>query len=86
ETHDRGSSETASFVSGTRSLNGDGRLTMEVYLDRSVIEGFFNEDKAVSMRAYPTATDADGVSVFAEEGDATITELYVARMGSIYQP
>ncbi len=82
QTTNRGAGATASFVSGALALE-DGSLTMEIYLDRSLVEGFFNDTKAISMRAYPEEADA-GLSLFAEGGSVSVKELYVARMGSIY--
>ncbi|MCD8336195.1 MAG: GH32 C-terminal domain-containing protein [Lachnospiraceae bacterium] len=84
ETTDRGAGSTTGYVSGAFALDAADSLTIEVYLDRSVIEAFFNDRKAISMRAYPEVEDADGVSVFAEDGDVTVSELYVARMSGIY--
>ena len=58
---------------------------MRVYIDRSLVEGFFNEDKALTLRSYPEdPVHAQGLSVFAAEGSVTIDRLYVASMSSIY--
>ena len=60
----------------------DGKLTMEVYVDRSLVEGFFNDSKSISIRSY---ADFDSQSVSLEaDGDISVTELYVAEMKSIY--
>lgn len=34
---------------------------MEVYIDRSLVEGFFNDSKSISMRSY-SAFDSQGLS------------------------
>ncbi len=47
-------------------------VILRVFLDRSVIEAFADDRQAVVRRAYPSATDAFGISVFAEGGAATI--------------
>lgn len=80
DTTARGEASTTAYVEGPLTP-ADGRLTLELYLDRSVVEAFFNDTKAISMRAYPESADADGVSLF---GNGEIESLYVARMGSIY--
>ncbi|MBD5150039.1 MAG: hypothetical protein HDT18_06625 [Oscillibacter sp.] len=68
-------------VSGPLEVR-DGKLTMEVYVDRSLVEGFFNDSKSVSIRSY---ADFDSQSVSLEaDGEITVTELYVAEMKSIY--
>ena len=78
--------EGASAVPGSGSLSlQDGRLTMRIYIDRSLVEGFFNGDKALTLRSYPEdPATAQGLSVFAE-GEVAVEKLYVAAMGSIYQ-
>ena len=68
-------------VSGPLEVR-DGKLTMEVYVDRSLVEGFFNDSKSISIRSYADF-DSQNVSLEAD-GDITVTELYVAEMKSIY--
>ena len=63
-------------------MNADGTMTMEFYLDRSLIEGFFDDRIAVTARVYPTDRSALGLEVFGE--NVTVTGLYVAAMNSIY--
>lgn len=69
------------FVSGPLEVR-DGKLTMEVYIDRSLVEGFFNDSKSISMRSY-AAFDSQGISLKAD-GEITVIELYAAEMWSIY--
>ena len=61
----------------------DGRITMEIYIDRSLVEGFFNDYKALSIRAYTDDKTSHAIDLFAT-GSVSIEELYVARMGSIF--
>ncbi len=61
----------------------DGRITMEIYIDRSLVEGFFNDYKALSIRAYTDDKTSHAIGLFAT-GSVSIEELYVARMGSIF--
>ena len=61
----------------------DGKLTMDIYVDRSLVEGFFNEYKAISIRSYVEDPASQAIDLFAE-GDVTIESLYVAAMGSIF--
>ena len=70
------------FVSGPLEVK-DGKLTMEVYIDRSLVEGFFNDSKSISMRSY-SAFDSQGLSLEAD-GEILVEELYVAEMTSIYK-
>lgn len=61
----------------------DGTMTMEFYMDRSLIEGFFDDSKAVTARVYPADRNSMGLEVFGE--NVTVTQLYVAEMQSIYE-
>ena len=82
KTENKGEGAKASSVSGALPCE-DGKLSMEIYIDRSLVEGFFNGDKAISIRAYTEEKDSHGINVFAT-GDVTIESLYVAAMGSIF--
>ncbi len=82
KTENKGEGAKASSVSGWLP-NEDGKLTMEIYIDRSLVEGFFNNYKALSIRAYTEEPDSHGIDLFAS-GNVTIDSLYVASMGSIF--
>ncbi len=84
KTENKGEGAKANSVSGALPCE-DGKLTMEIYIDRSLVEGFFNSYKAISIRAYTEEPDSQGIHLFAT-GDVTIESLYVASMGSIFAP
>ncbi len=81
-TENKGEGAKSKSVSGPFTAR-DGILEMEIYLDRSLVEGFFNGAKAISMRAYPEERDSKAISLYAD-GSVTVKELYVASMGSIF--
>ena len=81
-TENRGRGAKVKAVSGPLS-NADGILSANIYLDRSLVEAFFEESKAISIRAYPESRDSLAISLFAE-GDVTVVSLYVATMSSIF--
>lgn len=81
-TENRGEGCNLRTVSGALPTE-NGKLTMDIYIDRSLVEGFFNEYKAISIRAYVEDKTSQGLSLFAE-GDVVIESLYVAAMGSIF--
>ena len=56
---------------------------MDIYVDRSLVEGFFNAYKAISIRAYVEDPASQAIDLFAT-GDVTVESLYVAAMGSIF--
>lgn len=82
DTRNKGSAASTNYVSGPLSLE-DGKLTMKIYIDRSLVEAFFNDSKSISIRSY-SAYDSQGIQLFAD-GDLNIEKLYVAEMKSIYQ-
>lgn len=82
-TLNRGDGASTNTVSGALP-NEDGKITMDIYIDRSLVEAFFNEYKAISIRAYVEDPNSQGVSLFVE-GDVTIESLHVATMGSIFE-
>ena len=81
-TENRGEGCKTKTVSGTLP-NEDGTITMDIYVDRSLVEAFFNEYKAISIRSYVEDPASQAMSLFAT-GEVTIDSLYVATMGSIF--
>ena len=84
----RGSTENRGEGCKVKNVEGalpveDGKLTIEIYIDRSLVEGFFNDYKAISIRAYVEDPASQALSLFAD-GDVVIESLYVAAMGSIF--
>ena len=61
----------------------DGKLTMEIFIDRSLVEGYFNSDKAISVRSYADPT-AQELRLFGD-GEVQVLELRVFTVSSIYQ-
>lgn len=82
QTANKGEGASTNIASGALSLE-NGKLTMEIFVDRSLMEAFFNDTKSLSIRAYTEEPDSYGISLFAD-GDITISQLYLASMGSIF--
>ena len=82
-TGNRGTTAPVSVVTGSLPLR-EGMLTMEIFIDRSLVEGFFNGDKAVSVRSY-AAPEAQGIQLFAD-GEIAVHSLEVCPVHSIYAP
>jgi len=80
-TSNRAKDAKASVVEGEVPLK-DGRLTMEIFIDRSLVEGFFNSDKAISVRSYADP-GAQEIKLFAD-GGVQVMELRVCAVSSIY--
>ena len=81
-TENKGEGAKVKSVSGALE-NDDGILSFEIYLDRSLVEAFFENSKAISIRAYPEDRNSRDISLFAE-GEVRIVSIYVATMGSIF--
>lgn len=81
KTKNKGKECKKAFVDGPLALK-DGMLTADIYIDRSLVEAFFNESRAISIRSY-SQFDSQSVTLEAA-GEVTITELYAAEMTSIY--
>lgn len=80
-TNNKGKAASSGHVSGPLSLE-DGKLTMKIYADRSLVEAFFNDSKSISIRDYGDY-ESQGMMLFAE-GDVLVEKLYVSEMKSIY--
>lgn len=83
KTENKGEGAKSNSVSGALP-NEDGKIEMEIYIDRSLVEGFFNDYKAISIRAYTEGPDSHGIDLFST-GNVTIESLYVAAMSSIFK-
>jgi sucrose-6-phosphate hydrolase SacC (GH32 family) len=70
---------------GTRVKLVDGEnLTLQVFVDHSVIEVYANGRACLTSRVYPSRADSIGVELFARGGSARLRKLDVWEMGSIW--
>ena len=81
-TSNRGKGAAVSVVEGP-VMNADGHMTMEIFIDRSLVEGFFNGDKAISIRSYADP-EAKEIRLFSDL-PLTVEHLSVYTVQSIYQ-
>lgn len=82
ETLNKGGDASTNYVSGTLPLD-DKTVSLEIYIDRSIVEAFFNDYKSISMRAYTQDAQSQSMDLFAD-GKIAVQTLYVATMNSIY--
>ncbi|MFC8368992.1 glycoside hydrolase family 32 protein [Streptomyces sp. NPDC057239] len=59
----------------------NGTLTLDVFLDRSVIEAYANNHKSITTRAYPFRQDSLGPRLFGD--GSTVESMTVWKMGSM---
>ncbi len=81
-TANRGKGAAVSVVEGPVPLR-DGMLAMEFFIDRSLVEGFFNADKSISVRSY-AVPEAQEIRLFAD-GELAVNSLQVYAVSSIYR-
>lgn len=81
-TSNKAPSATTQTVSDPLSCK-EGILEMDIYVDRFLVEAFFNKDKAITTRAYTVDPESQGVDLFAQ-GNVTILNLRVATMFSFF--
>ena len=81
-TSNRGKAAAVSVTEGRVPLK-DGKLTIELFIDRSLVEGFFNNDKSISVRSYAEPA-CQQIQLFADN-DLQIESLQVFTMSSIYE-
>ncbi len=62
-------------------------INLHVYVDRSEINAYLNEQKGLTTRAYPTRDDAKGVQLWANDQSESVTikSLKVWKMNSAYE-
>ena len=86
QTRNKGKAATLNRVFGNLK-NPDKLLKIEMFIDRSLIEAFFNETKSISLRSY-SAYDSQDISLYGAEdslNESVIRELKIYRMKSIYE-
>ncbi len=81
-TENKGEGAKSKSVSGYLA-NADNVLSFEIFIDRSLVEAFFEDSKSISIRSYTEDPNSHAISLFAE-GDVRILSLHVATMDSIF--
>jgi beta-fructofuranosidase len=70
---------------GTHVRLADGEtLTLQIFVDHSVVEVYANSRACLTSRVYPSRADSVGVEIFARGGPAQLHTLDVWEMGSIW--
>ena len=72
--------ETAPIV-----LEDDEPLRLRVYIDKSIVEIFVNDQQCVAARVYPGRDDSVGVSLRAQGSAAILESLDAWQMSNIYE-
>ncbi len=64
------------------TLREGEKVTLQVFLDKSILEVFANGRQCVTQRVYPTREDSVGVQVFSEGGDSQVEKLQAWEMAA----
>ncbi len=66
------------------TLTDDEILTLQIFIDCSVVEVYANARACVTSRVYPSRADSLGVELFARDGPAQLQQLDVWQLASIW--
>jgi beta-fructofuranosidase len=71
---------------GTHIQLADGEnLSLQVFVDHSVVEVYANARACLTSRVYPSRADSVGIELFAEGGPARLVELEAWELGAIWE-
>jgi sucrose-6-phosphate hydrolase SacC (GH32 family) len=79
-----GNQQISGYFKGELLLENN-KIKMDIYLDRSQIEGYFNDHLSISARIYPEDVNSKEISLFADGGEIIINSLIISEMGSIHE-
>lgn len=80
-TQNSGKNASVGRVSGLLQI--EDTLIVEIFVDRSLIEAFFNNEKAISIRTYPEK-GSNEVELFSEGGEVLVLDFIMGEVESIY--
>ncbi|MDZ5712819.1 GH32 C-terminal domain-containing protein [Jeotgalibacillus haloalkalitolerans] len=64
---------------GPVELNGD-TLSLRVFVDKSIIEAYANNEKSISSRVFPELEESKGIEIYGIEGAPKVNKLSVWQM------
>ena len=67
------------------STSDDHRISLRVFVDRSVVEVFINDEKCVAARVYPDQRSSNGIAIGARGGHVSVARCQFFEMNSIYE-
>ncbi|KXA99664.1 hypothetical protein AKJ41_05090 [candidate division MSBL1 archaeon SCGC-AAA259O05] len=57
-------------------------ITVNMFLDHSIVEIFVNDMVSLTSRIYPSKESSDGISIFAKDGSVELSDIHVWEMES----
>lgn len=79
ELNKRSSKASGAKASGSLDLSAQAKL--DLFIDNSAIEAFYNDSKTISARAYTQDLTAGGLSLFSSNGNTSIKSLALYDLG-----
>lgn len=70
---------------GPFELASDETLKLHIFMDRSVIEVFANDQACLTSRIYPSRTNSLGIGLFARGGSVKLKSMDIWEMRSIWE-
>lgn len=68
---------------GKLELTAEGTLKLRIFLDRSLLEIYGNNEMSITSRIYPSAGESMGLELIAD-GQVEVMNMQVYEMGSVY--
>ena len=65
-------------------IEPDEPIQLRIFVDRSIVEVFVNNRRAVALRVYPSRSDSVGIAMRSQGSDTKISQLKFWPLGSIY--
>jgi beta-fructofuranosidase len=75
--------QNTGFQDGPLILAPGEPLDLRIFVDRSLLEVFANERTCLTSRIYPTRADSQGISLFAEDGEAMVLSVDAWEMQGV---
>ena len=82
DTKNKGKAAKNASVEGPLEL-ADNYLNLKIYVDRSLVESFFNDEKAISLRAYVNDLDSKAIKVISDNEELNIDRLVLEEYKGI---
>jgi beta-fructofuranosidase len=64
--------------------NNVKKVKFHIFIDKSVVEVFFNDRECITARIYPKSEDADKINLFAQDGKVKVVSLDVWNLRSLW--
>ena len=78
----KGNGQTSAAGLSSGEVSSLGSLALDLFVDRSMVEALFNEEKTISARSYPGEKGAGGLAI-ASSRSMTIDKILIERIAPL---